>query len=218
MPYSSQSLPQIRFQYEPKCRLCRRRRARAKTQIRLCTEADRSPGLHTPGLLCLFTRQEKETMRLMLIAALVVLTRIVVDAQDFPRKELNLEEMADRIFPVQDLDLNYEELYENLAQLLTNPLDLNAVNAEQLRALFVLNEQEINAFLDYRGEYGPLLSAYELQAVPGWDRSIFDRIIPFVTVLAPEHRLDMSVFRRLSLAQTHYLILRYDRVIEPKEG
>lgn len=141
-----------------------------------------------------------------------------VQAQDFPRKDFDPGKLADEIFPLQDLDLNYEELYENMAQLLSNPLNLNSISREQLRALFVLTEENIKSFLQYREENGPLLSVYELQSVPGWDRSTFDNIIPFVTVYDSQSKLDASIVKRIGSEKNNYWLLRYERVLETKSG
>src|SRR5258708_2516148 len=119
------------------------------------------------------------------------------NSQDFPRKDFNPEKLADGIFPLQDLDLNYGELYENLAQLLSNPLDLNAVTQEQLRSLFVVTEENVNSFIKYRDENGPILSVYELQSVPGWDRASFDAVIPFVTVNDSQTKFNSSILSRM---------------------
>ena len=85
----------------------------------------------------------------------------------------NLEKLADEIFPIQDLDLNYEELYENLAQLLTSPLNLNQATSEELRSLFVLSETQIEELIHYRQAQGFLLSIYELQSIPAFDHQRF---------------------------------------------
>ncbi len=138
--------------------------------------------------------------------------------QDFPRKDFNLERLVDEIFPVQDLDINYEELYENLAQLLSNPVDLNSVTKEQLLSLLVITEDQINSFFLYRDQNGPLFSVYELQSIPGWDRATFDKIIPFVTVYDLQSKLNSSIFRRISDEKNNYLVLRVERGIESKRG
>ena len=148
----------------------------------------------------------------------LIVCAVNVFAQDFPRKEFNLEKLVDEIFPIQDLDLNYQELYENMAQLLSNPLDLNTVTNEQLRALFVVTETEVNSFLKYREENGPLLSVYELQAIPGWSRDTFDNIIPFVTVYDAQSRFNSSILRRMAKEENNYLVVRYERVLENKKG
>ncbi len=92
----------------------------------------------------------------LLIVALLIATTGV--AQEPPRKEFNLERLADEVFPVQDLDINYEELFENLLQILANPLDLNEVTADQLRSLYLLSQGQVNAIVQHREIYGPFLS------------------------------------------------------------
>ncbi len=156
-------------------------------------------------------------MKVAWLAGFLFLTSHTL-AQDYPRKDFVLEKLADQIFPIQDQDLNYEELYENFAQLLVNPLDLNSVTQEQLRSLLVLDEQEINALLQYRQTAGRLLSVYELQSVPGWKRTTFDKIIPFVTVHDQEAQLNASILSRLANEKNNYLVMRYDRTIETRKG
>lgn len=138
--------------------------------------------------------------------------------QDYPRKDFALEKLADEIFPIQDQDLNYEELYENLAQLLSNPLDLNTVTREQLRSLFVVDEEHINTLLEYRDKNGPLLSVYELQAVPNWTRAAFEKIIPFVTVYSEEKKFNKSILTRIKHEGNNYLVMRCDRTLETRKG
>ncbi|CAN5478082.1 helix-hairpin-helix domain-containing protein [soil metagenome] len=139
-------------------------------------------------------------------------------SQDFPRKDFNLEKLVDEIFPVQDLDINYEELYENLAQLLSNPADLNSITHEQLRSLMILNEDQVNSFLQYREECGPILSVYELQSIPNWTRMTFERMIPFVTVYDPQAKINSSILKRVSKEENNYLVFRTERVLEDKKG
>src|SRR5436190_1377895 len=136
-------------------------------------------------------------MRTLLILFFIV-RFFCLHGQDYPRKDINLEKLADEIFPLQDLDLNYEDFYENLAQLLSNPIDLNSASREELRSLFVLSEENINAFLHYREANGKLLSVYELQAVPGWDRAVFNLAIPFLTVRDAQTEINRSVLQRIA--------------------
>ncbi len=155
---------------------------------------------------------------LILAFVLSFLSPNLCGAQDYPRSDYNLEKLADEIFPLQDLDLNYEELYENLVQLLSNPIDLNQASAEELRSLFVLRESQIEEFIRYREEHGNLLSIYELQAIPGFDLNMIYKIIPFVVVKDPASALDKNLFRRVLEEKNNYLILRYDRTLENKKG
>ena len=72
-------------------------------------------------------------------------------AQDFPRKDFNPSSLVDEIFATQDLDVSYQDLYENYIQLLSNPLDLNSVSDEQLRSLYILKHYEKPPFMFSRG-------------------------------------------------------------------
>src|SRR5690349_16578993 len=84
-------------------------------------------------------------------------------AQEYPRQEADLQEIADNLYGFQDLDLNYEELYENLVQLFSNPINLNKATAEDLRFIKILSEDQIKNLIGYRNDFGYLLSIYELQ-------------------------------------------------------
>lgn len=139
-------------------------------------------------------------------------------AQDYERKDFNFEKLVDDIFPLQDLDLNYEELYENLLQILANPIDLNRASDEQLRSLFILKENQIESLLSYREETGSFLSIYELQSVPNFDQATLSRLIPFVTVENSSTSLNKSLLKRVIQEKNNYLILRYERTLEKKRG
>lgn len=71
---------------------------------------------------------------------------------------------------------------ENLEALRLRPLDLNTAAREDLAALRLLDEIQIEQFLAYRNRLGPFLNAYELQAVPGWELPDIRRLLPFVRV------------------------------------
>lgn len=139
-------------------------------------------------------------------------------AQTYPRKDFDLQVLIDEILAVQDEDLNYEELYENLAQLLSNPIDLNLITDEQLRGLYILNESQIQSFISYREEAGRILSVYELQAIPGFDKNSIQRLLNFVTVIDQTKAFNKSLLQRIISEKNNYLVLRYDRTVEDKQG
>lgn len=150
--------------------------------------------------------------------AIVVITSSFCFAQEAIRKEVDLEKLVDELLAGQDEDFNYEELYENLALLLSHPADLNQITAEQLRTLYILNEVQVQAILDYRSLAGPFLSLYELQSIPQIDRQTFERLISFVTITDPQSALNKSLLTRIFNERNNYLILRYDRTLEDKVG
>ncbi len=137
-------------------------------------------------------------------------------AQDYPRQAINPAYLVDEIFAVQDLDLNYQDLYENYLQLISNPLDLNLVTDEQLRSLYILNQEQINSMVNYRVNAGPFISVYELQTI--LDHETFLKIIPFVTVQDATQSFNKNIFKRISSEQNNYLLLRWGRTMEQQLG
>jgi hypothetical protein len=139
-------------------------------------------------------------------------------AQDFPRRDIDPSRLADELYGVQDQDLNYEELYENLLQLLSRPLDLNKVSPEELRFLKILKEEQITSFLEYRKKNGNLLSIYELQAIPLFDIESILKIVPLVTVKDPASTLDASFLNRVKKDGDNYFMIRYERTLQAPRG
>lgn len=132
-------------------------------------------------------------------------------AQEYPRRDLNPQELAQNLLPVPTEDVDYSEIGEALYQLYLNPLDLNTCTREDLAATYVLDERQLNAFFDYRQRLGPFLSVYELQAVPLLDLPTIYRLLPLVQVRGAGDR-------RLRADRQSFLLLRAERDVEQKRG
>ncbi len=154
--------------------------------------------------------------RSLLLLGLFLYHGFILGQEDI---HLDIEQIMEEVFPIQDRDANYEELYEALLLLYSHPLDLNVATREDLQSLFVLSESQINSFVTYRSTYGKLLSIYELQAVPEFDQATINRLLPFVTIregsLTGDNR---SLIAKILNEQNNYLLLRYDRTLEEKKG
>ena len=77
------------------------------------------------------------------------LSFFVVPAQEYPHQEINVRDFLQNLVGNPQTD-NVEDLYESLFQLYLNPLDLNRVSREELSALYLLSQTQINAFFEYR--------------------------------------------------------------------
>jgi hypothetical protein len=148
--------------------------------------------------------------------AIFVLSCSKLIAQDFPRKEINPANLVDEIFAIQDIDINYQDLYENYLQLISNPLDLNKASEEQLRALYILSQDQITSILKYRIDAGSFISVYELQTI--LDRQTFLKIVPFVIVPDATQSFNKNIFKRIANEQNNYLLVRWSRTTEPQQG
>jgi hypothetical protein len=153
-----------------------------------------------------------------LLIALSVLIVIELNAQDYPRKEVDLSLLADDLYGSQDDETVDEESYENLAQLLSHPLDLNKATADDLGFTRILSEEQISTLLTYRAENGNFISVYELQAVPGFDLETLCRLAPFVKVTDPLTTLNRSFLKRIRDESDNYFLLRYEQTLQTKKG
>jgi hypothetical protein len=82
----------------------------------------------------------------------------------------------------------WEEYEENeafsgkLADLRLHPVRINQADKEELERLFMLNEFQILAILDYRKTYGSFTSPYELANIPGFSTDLARQVSAFVII------------------------------------
>jgi len=139
-------------------------------------------------------------------------------AQTPPQPQINLENFVERLFPVPDEALDYESIYEVLFQLYSNPININLANSEVLQASYLLTPDQISSFLDYREKFGPLLSLYELQAIPKFNLETVNQILPFITLGSSYSQYSKNLFQRILKEEQAYLLFRHRRVWETRKG
>ena len=141
----------------------------------------------------------------------------ICSTSGFAQVQLDLEQFIESHFELQEEDFNYEDLYESLYQYFREPMDLNSATRDEIQSLHLLSQSQLNSFFIHITKNGPLLSIYELQAVPGFDAWTIDKLRPFVYVRDQGVASDPRPFAKRVL-QNGYLILRIERPIETKEG
>ncbi len=139
-------------------------------------------------------------------------------SQDFPNKEIDVDRITDELYGFQDSDMNYEDLYENVLQLFSNPVNLNKAGEEDLRFLNLLSLAQIKNLIDYRKENKNLLSVYELQAIPGYDLPTIKKLLPFVKVVDPGNILDANFWEKIRKESDNYFLVRYGRTLQIPKG
>tara|TARA_R110002020_G_scaffold62197_2_gene166736 strand:+ start:7566 stop:9662 length:2097 start_codon:yes stop_codon:yes gene_type:complete len=155
---------------------------------------------------------------LLLIMSLSAIFYTHAKAQQPPQKEINLESFMERLFPVQDEDLDYESIYEVLLQLYLNPMDINKATSETLAASYLLDPRQISSLIAYRNRFGPFISLYELQAVPGFDLKTIDQILPFLTIGSGFSTQTQSLWKRVITEEQAYFLVRVRRNWETRKG
>lgn len=100
---------------------------------------------------------------------------------------------------------------------LNDPIDLNHTDAEELAALYLLNDAQVAAILAHRQRFGPYLSVYELQTIDELDLRTLELIRPFVTVHGLDNATHASPKEMLRNGR-HEVLLRTQINIEQRKG
>jgi type II secretory pathway component PulK len=154
----------------------------------------------------------KRYYSILIFSAFYFFQTVSLIAQDEISDEIDIEAFIEELFAIQEEEINYEDLYESLLQIHLNRLPLNQVQAEGLQSLYILSPLQVNSFLTYREEVGPLVSVYELQAIPHWDLETIRKIIPFVTLGTTGSQQGTNLWSRLINERDAYLIVRHRRL------
>ena len=143
-------------------------------------------------------------IRSIAIAALL-LPVSVIHAQD---DEQIFDRLFSEIFVSEENVEGLEEAYQQLYHYFLHPLNLNDVSADELRALLLLTEQQVNDIVKHREKTGKFLSVYELQTVASLALADLRLLTAFLTVdeiQGPRESND-------------YIQVRYERDMQLRKG
>lgn len=127
--------------------------------------------------------------------------------------EQQLENITENNEDVETEDDSYLQL---MRQALKTQLNINEVDADELRELRLLTPLQIQQLLLYRTLIGKLIDIYELQAIPGWDVQTIRKIKPYITVSLQANILT-TVINRFSQGE-HSLLVRTSQILEKSKG
>lgn len=103
-----------------------------------------------------------------------------------------------------------QQFLDNLELLRDNPLNLNRVSKEDLLALHLLNELQVDNFIAYRNQFGPFINEYELQAVPDWELSDIRKVLQFSKINTGLENRNTNLLRGFRRGENE-LFLRWAR-------
>lgn len=92
------------------------------------------------------------------------------------------EQQLETLIPADDAEPEDDTYLVELERLRRQPLDLNSADRGELTELHMLNDLQIENLLTYRRLLGPIISIYELQAVPSWSIPLIRKLLPFITI------------------------------------
>ncbi len=114
-------------------------------------------------------------------------------------------------------EFDFNSLFEELEEYTKRPLNLNKADRQTLEETNLFSSIQIEQLLNYRKQYGNLISIYELQAVEGFHPDFIRQILPFVNVNSSLDDIALSPFQMMSEGRNE-LITRWTRVLEQKKG
>ena len=89
--------------------------------------------------------------------------------------------IAEQMSQEEGSEASVEEFLDWWNSLLRKPLEINRAGRSDLERLGLLSNFQISSLLDYIGEYGEILSVEELALVDGFNASLAELILPFIT-------------------------------------
>jgi len=110
-----------------------------------------------------------------------------------------------------------EEIIEMYQNMLVSPLNINSASRKDLERLVILNDFQIESIIDYRKEYGSLLSINELMLIPGIDNEVADMLAPFLYTGTNDSKLAFNAGAFLKDGRSQILV-RGKGLIEKQQG
>ncbi len=119
---------------------------------------------------------EKKRGRVVLAVLIISMVTVELFSQVLPESILAAIEQQTEIGGG-----DMEGLLDYYQQLLIRPLEINSATLEELERLSILSPFQIVSLLEYRKEYGKIVSAAELSLVDGFNSLIVKELSPFIS-------------------------------------
>ena len=116
----------------------------------------------------------------------------------------------------EDMETEDDAYLQQLQQFLKHPLNLNLVDANELKELRILTPLQVQNFISYRTLVGKFIDVYELQAVPGWDLQMLQKLKPYV-MIGTKVDLPGTLSERIKNGE-HTVLLRASQIPERSKG
>lgn len=129
------------------------------------------------------------------------------------------EELLDAVYSRGEGEVIYEALQEQLWECYHTPLVLNQASREDLGLLCILTDDQLDELFKHIEKNGPLISIYELQAIPAFDLPTIQLLLPFVRVVeAGPIKRNVHVGHKEVISRDNYSLFRCERILEPQKG
>ncbi len=107
-------------------------------------------------------------------------------------------------------------ILEDMEQLAENPLNINTASASEFSKLHLLDEIQIQNLLNYREQFGPVYSIFELNTIDGFSAELLQKMEPFI-FFGPEEK-EQKTFSESMKYGRHQLLFRTLGVAQIPKG
>lgn len=115
-----------------------------------------------------------------------------------------------------DAETEDDSYLQEMIQYQKHPININTANESLLSGLRILSPIQIQNIFNYRNLLGNFVNIYELQAVPGLDLAIIQRLKPYI-IVTENGDLLASINDRLKHGDNTFL-LRMSQIVEQSNG
>ncbi|MEO5890660.1 MAG: helix-hairpin-helix domain-containing protein [Ferruginibacter sp.] len=116
----------------------------------------------------------------------------------------------------EDAEPEDDSFLQSMRQYLKNQVNLNAADITTLTDLALFSPIQVRNIISYRKLFGNFISIYELQAVPGLDLPLIQRMRPYITVSTPQNVIT-SIRQRVKGGASN-ILTRVTQVLEKQKG
>lgn len=141
---------------------------------------------------------------------------LVAQTKREPEEKI-LADLLERLIENQESTVDYTDLQEQVEYYLKHKLDLNKMDRLQLERLLFLEDQQINALLQHRKDFGDYLSIYELQTLEALDERTLYLLSYFVTVESDLNQDHTPFFKKVQQGK-HEIITLHENDFQARAG
>lgn len=113
--------------------------------------------------------------------------------------------------------IDFQELQEQRAYLLNEPLNINTANLTELENSGLFTEGQLFALLQHKKINGALIDLYELQVIKTFDPTTIQQILPYIKLKGSINDYQVS-FKALIAKGSSELFFRYQQSFPKKKG
>jgi hypothetical protein len=126
----------------------------------------------------------------------------------------SIEEMIESYTEKFDKINDFTPIYEDFDDLISNPINLNTYDYNELRKIPFLSDIQIRNLIQHIKKNGNLLSIYELQSIDGFDLETIEKILPYIELNIQNNIIHKNLFNNTK----KQLFFKVQQILQKQNG